>query len=309
MLPIIKLKNLWFFISGTIIVVSIAAVAVWGLKFGIDFTGGSVQEIQWNVVRPDSVAVSAIYKDHGVPSVEIQNSGANESFIYFQDIDASKHTEILNALRQKFATSSVAADKVLEEKSFSAIGPSIGAELQQKSLYAIVVVLLAIIVYIAWAFRKVSRPVASWKYGVAAVIALMHDVFIPIGIFSILGHFLGYQIDILFVTALLTVLGFSVHDTIVVFDRIRENLLKRNGEFEDIVNYSVNQTITRSINTSLTVMVVLLCVYFLGGASVHNFILTLIIGVFFGTYSSIFIASPVLVVWHNLAAAKNRIKR
>jgi preprotein translocase subunit SecF len=309
MLPIIKLKNLWFFISGTIIVVSIAAVAVWGLKFGIDFTGGSVQEIRWNVVRPDSAVVSAIYKDHGVASVEIQNSGANESFIYFQDIDASKHTEILNALRQKFVTASAPADKVLEEKSFSAIGPSIGAELQQKSLYAIVIVLLAIIIYIAWAFRKVSRPVASWKYGVAAVVALTHDVFIPIGVFSILGHFLGYQVDILFVTALLTVLGFSVHDTIVVFDRIRENLLKRNGEFEDIVNYSVNQTMTRSINTSLTVMVVLLSVYFLGGVSVRNFILTLIIGVFFGTYSSIFIASPVLVVWHNLAAAKNGIKR
>jgi preprotein translocase subunit SecF len=299
MLPIIKYKSLFFFLSGTIIALSIVAVAVWGLKFGIDFTGGSIEEIQWNVARPDSSAIAAVYKDNGVASVEIQNSGDSETFARFQDIDEAKHAAILAALRQKFADAKTTADKVLEEKSFSAIGPSVGSEMQRKSLYAIVMVLLAIIIYVAWAFRKVSRPVASWKYGVAAVIALMHDVFIPIGIFSILGHFLGYQVDILFVTALLTVLGFSVHDTIVVFDRIRENLLKRQGEFEDIVNYSVNQTIIRSINTSFTVMLVLLAVYFLGGASVHNFILTLVIGVFFGTYSSIFIASPVLVVWHN----------
>jgi preprotein translocase subunit SecF len=304
MLPIIKYKSLFFFLSGTIIALSIVAVAVWGLKFGIDFTGGSIEEIQWNVARPDSSAIAAVYKDNGVASVEIQNSGDSETFARFQDIDETKHAAILAALRQKFADAKTTADKVLEEKSFSAIGPSVGSEMQRKSLYAIVMVLLAIIIYVAWAFRKVSRPVASWKYGVAAVIALMHDVFIPIGIFSILGHFLGYQVDILFVTALLTVLGFSVHDTIVVFDRIRENLLKRQGEFEDIVNYSVNQTIIRSINTSFTVMLVLLAVYFLGGASVHNFILTLIIGVFFGTYSSIFIASPVLVVWHNAKSKK-----
>ena len=192
----------------------------------------------------------------------------------------------------------------MTEKSFSSVGPTIGNELKQKSYYAIALVLLAIVIYIAWAFRRVSRPVASWKYGVAAIIALLHDVIIPTGVFSALGHFLGYEVDVLFVTALLTVLGFSVHDTIVVFDRIRENLLKREGSFEDIVNYSVNQTMTRSINTSATVMLVLLAVYFFGGESVRNFTLVLILGVFFGTYSSIFIASPILVVWHKLAGRK-----
>ncbi len=306
MLPIIKLKNLWFTISGILIVASVIAVAIWGLKFGIDFTGGSIQEIQWNIARPDSAAVSAIYKEHGVSSIEIQNSGTSESYARFQNIDENKHAEILNALREKFADAKTSADKVLTEKSFSSIGPSVGGEMQKKSLYAMVMVLLAIVIYIAWAFRKVSRPVASWKYGIAAVIALLHDVFIPIGVFSVLGHYLGYEINILFVTALLTVLGFSVHDTIVVFDRIRENLLKRNGEFEEIVNYSVTQTMARSINTSLTVMIVLLAVYFFGGVSVRNFVLTLIIGVFFGTYSSIFIASPVLVVWHRLGLKKGK---
>ncbi len=169
-------------------------------------------------------------------------------------------------------------------------------------------VLLLIIIYIAFAFRKVSRPVASWKYGVAAVIALFHDVFIPTGIFSILGHYFGVEIDLLFVTGLLTILGFSVHDTIVVFDRIRENLRKGVGKnFEETVNVSINQTIVRSINTSLTVFLTLLAIYIFGGASVKYFALLLMIGIFFGTYSSIFVASSLLVSWE--AWRQERIAR
>ncbi len=186
----------------------------------------------------------------------------------------------------------------IEEKRFESVGPVIGQELRSRSLWAIVVVLLMIILYIAYAFRKVSRPVASWRYGLAAIIALIHDVTIPAGFFAVLGHYLGVEVGLLFVTALLTILGFSVHDTIVVFDRIRENLRKGvAGDFENTVEVSINQTISRSINTSLTVILTLLAVYLFGGETTKYFALTLIIGVFFGTYSSIFIASPLLVSW------------
>jgi preprotein translocase subunit SecF len=303
-MQVIKYRAVWFTVSGLLIAASIVSLFVWGLKFGIDFTGGSIQEISWNVPRPNSSSITAVFKDQGFNDVEIQNSGVNETIQRFKDVSEDQHAKILSALETKFATKDITGAKVLEEKSFSSIGPAIGSEMETKSIYAIIMVLLAIILYVAWAFRRVSRPVASWKYGLAAVIALFHDVFIPIGFFSVLGHFFGYEVDILFVTALLTVLGFSVHDTIVVFDRIRENLLKRNGDFGEIVNYSVNQTFTRSINTSFTVMMVLLAVFFFGGASVHNFVLTLIIGVFFGTYSSIFIASPILVEWQRRGAKK-----
>lgn len=303
-MQVIKYRVVWFVISGVLIASSIASLFVWGLKFGIDFTGGSIQEISWNEPRPDAPSISSVFRSQGVEDVIIQNSGDKETILRFKDVSEDQHAKLLSALETKFAAKDATGAKALEEKSFSSIGPSIGNEMKTKSIYAIVMVLLAIILYVAWAFRKVSRPVVSWKYGVAAVIALVHDVFIPIGFFSILGHFFGYEIDILFVTALLTVLGFSVHDTIVVFDRIRENLLKRDGEFGEIVNYSVNQTFVRSINTSLTVMMVLLAVFFFGGASVKNFVLTLIIGVFFGTYSSIFIASPILVEWQKRGAKR-----
>ena len=189
----------------------------------------------------------------------------------------------------------------ITEKRFDAIGPTIGRELRQKSFIAIVTTLVLIVIYITWAFRKVSRPVSSWKYGVAAVIALAHDVTIPSGIFAALGYFKGVEVDALFITGLLTILGFSVHDTIVVFDRVRENLKKVGGmniSFGQIVNKSINETITRSINTSLTVILVLVAVIFLGGGTIFYFALLLILGIFFGTYSSIFIASPILLLWN-----------
>lgn len=303
---VIKHRYIWFTVSGILIAASVASLFTWGLKLGIDFTGGSIQEIDWKIERPDTAAIAEALKTQGIDDSVIQHAGTNSTISRFKDVDETGHANIVNALKEKFATEEVSADMVLEEKSFSSIGPTIGNELKNKSLYAMVMVLIAIILYIAWAFRRVSRPIASWKYGLTAVFALMHDVIIPIGAFSVLGRFLGYEVDILFVTALLTVLGFSVHDTIVVFDRVRENLLKRNGEFADIVNYSVNQTFVRSINTSLTVLFVLLAVFLFGGESVKNFVLTLIIGVFFGTYSSIFFASPILVQWQLLGAKKRK---
>ncbi len=297
MLPVIKLRAVWFTISGILIAASVAALVLWGLKFGIDFTGGTIQELEWHVVRPTNDDIAAVFKEQEIEQVLIQSSGTDRSLIRYKEIEETKHQQVTNALRKKFVAEGVEEEKVLDEKSYSSVGPTIGNELQRKSIYAIVMVLVAIILYISYAFRRVSRPVSSWKYGIAAIVALLHDVFIPVGFFSVFGRFLGYEIDILFVTALLTVLGFSVHDTIVVFDRIRENLLKKEGSFEDIVNFSVNQTFVRSLNTSFTVLLVLLGVYFFGGASTRQFVLTLVIGVFFGTYSSIFVASPLLVVW------------
>jgi len=183
-----------------------------------------------------------------------------------------------------------------EELKFESVGPIIGNELKQKSVYALIIVMLAIIVYIAYAFRQVSYPVESWKYGVSAIIALIHDVTIVLGVFAVLGHFAGIQIDAYFITALLTLLGFSVHDTIVTFDRIRENLhRKQDKTFEEVVNISVNETIVRSLNTSLLTAFVLLAVFLFGGESVKYFVLALLLGIIAGTYSSIFIASPLLI--------------
>lgn len=186
--------------------------------------------------------------------------------------------------------------QTFEELRFESIGPVIGQELKEKSIYAVMIVLLAIIAYIAYAFRKVSYPVASWKYGLAAIIALFHDVLIIPGVFAVLGHFWGVQVDAYFITAILTILGFSVHDTIVTFDRIRENLHRRQDQtFENMVNLSVNETLVRSLNTSLTTAFVLLSVLLFGGESVRYFVLALFLGIIIGTYSSIFIASPLLV--------------
>ena len=231
---------------------------------------------------------------------EQESQSAADSGVVATDMDGNPVD--LKIITEPFAESSattIVGKNAIEEMRFESIGPIVGQELKDKALEAILAVLAAIILYIAWAFRKVSDPVSSWKYGVIAIIALAHDVIIPTGIFVLLGHFMNVELDILFVTALLTILGFSVNDTIVVFDRTRENLARdhHKHDFEFIVNKSVNETIRRSINTSLTTFVVLLSIYLFGGETIKNFILALMIGVVVGTYSSIFLASPLLVVW------------
>ena len=184
------------------------------------------------------------------------------------------------------------------ETEYTSIGPVIGQELEKSAFWQLLFVSLGIIFYIGYAFRKVTKPVTSWRFGGAAVIALFHDLLFVLGVFSILGHFWGVEVDSLFVTAMLTVLGFSVHDTIVVFDRIRENLRLYPGHSIDyVVNHSIAQTLVRSLNTSLTVLFVLLSLLLFGGDTIKYFVLTLFIGIIVGTYSSIFIASPVLVLW------------
>ncbi len=291
MINIIRYKTLWLIIAGVLVAASITAIALWGLKFGIDFIGGSLLEIEFKGERPAVADAAGEIALIGVENVNVQPVGNKGMIFRLKSIDEAKHQEILSRLKEKFGD--------VEEMRFESIGPTIGQELRKKATYAIVIVLICIILYIAWAFRKVSKPVASWKYGLIAIIALIHDVGIPIGLFAVLGKFMGVEVNSAFVAAILTILGYSVNDTIVVFDRIRENLIKSGGdydEFEKIVNESVNQTFARSINTTLTTLLALIAVFFWGGETVKYFALALIVGIGLGAYSSIFIASPLLVV-------------
>ncbi|MFH0852514.1 MAG: protein translocase subunit SecF [bacterium] len=289
MIPIISHRRIFYSISGILLCASILALILWGLKLGIDFTGGSLLQVEFKGERPANSAIEQKLAEIDLGNISIQPVGDKGAILKFRDINEETHQKIITDL---------GGSSVVEEKSFESVGPVIGQELQRRAVYAIVFVLLMIVIYIAYAFRKVSKPVASWRYGVAAIIALLHDVVIPTGFFAVLGHFMDVEVGLLFVTALLTILGFSVHDTIVVFDRIRENLRKGVGsDFENTVEVSVNQTLGRSINTSLVVLLTMLAVFLFGGESTRYFSLVLIIGLFFGTYSSIFIASTLLVSW------------
>ncbi len=308
MIPIIKKRKIWFTFSGTLVVASIILFIFVGLKPGIDFTGGSLMELEFFIPRPDSQQINDALAPLGLNNITVQPVGDKEMVLRFKDTDEKTHQEIIQTLKEKFkltgeingsgGTEIQYEAKILEEKRFDSIGPTIGQELKKRTTWAIVIVLISMVAYIAWAFRKVSKPVASWKYGLFAVIALFHDIIITIGVFVILGKFYGLEVNAPFVAALLTILGYSVNDTIVVFDRIRENLIRHVGEdFEGIVEKSINEVIARSINTSFTVLLSLFALLLLGGASIRDFTLALIIGITFGTYSSIFLASPLLVAW------------
>ncbi len=295
-LNIIGKRKIWYAISFVLVAVSVAAIALWGLRLGVDFTGGSLIQVQYAAERPAVTDVQERLHAADVGSVTVQPAGDKDVIIRVQGADEATHQKVLAALREGVPAEQ--AKDAVRELSYETVGPTVGAELRRRSFTAIAMVLLAIIAYISFAFRKVSRPVSSWKYGLAAIVALLHDVIIPTGVIAVLGHFFGVEVDVLFVTAVLTVLGFSVHDTIVVFDRIRENLRRSGGaSFEEVVNRSINETFARSVNTSLTALLVLLAVYLFGGESIRNFVLVLLIGIGIGTYSSIFIASPILVTW------------
>lgn len=283
MYQIIQKRKIWFSLSGTLVVLSIIFLLIWGLELGIDFTGGSLLEVKFISQRPTVVEVQDKLMDLNLSSLVVQPVGETDMILRFQEISEEIHQDILVGLGE------------VEELRFDSVGPSIGRELKKKSLYAAVFVLVAIILYIAWAFRKVSKPVASWKYGLCAIVALFHDVLIVLGVFAILGQFFNMEINTAFIAAILTVLGYSVNDTIVVFDRVRENLPKSEENFEGTINTSINQTITRSINTSVTTLLVLVSILVFGGGTIREFVLALSIGVLVGTYSSIFLASPLLV--------------
>jgi len=288
---IIGRAYIFFIFSGLLILGSFAALAVWGLTFGIDFTGGSLLEVSYSARRPSAELIREEFVKAGVENAVIRFAGEHDVIARSRDVDEVTHQKLVSGLGTL---------GTMEEKRFNTIGPVIGERLARRAIIALASALISIVLYLTWAFRQVSRPLASWKYGTVAVtVGLFHDIVIPLGAFSLLGRFAYAEVDTLFITALLTILGFSVHDTIVVFDRTRENLrdLKRAESFADTVNRSVNETITRSVMTSLTVFLVLAAILFFGGATTKYFAFTLLLGVVFGTYSSIFVASPLLVVW------------
>ncbi len=293
---IVKHKLFFIGLSTLLTLIALGAIGMWGLKQGIDFTGGSLLEVAYPVgTRPSVPVIKEKIAPLGLGEVVVQPSGDRDVVFRMRDVKEAERVQLLGVLSATLSQTGTST-ATLEQKRFNSIGPVIGSELRQKSWIAIVTVILFIVLFIAFAFRKVSAPVASWKYGLVAIVALVHDVIIPTGVIAYLGHAYGTEVDILFVTALLAILGFSIHDTIVVFDRIRENLRKHTAkDFEHTVGLSLSQTIGRSINTSFTVAIVLLALYFFGGDSTKTFALVLTIGVISGTYSSVFLASPLLV--------------
>jgi len=301
-MKIIKYRKIWFAISGTLF---IGAILVWiaiGFRFGLDFTGGSLSEIKYdNVVAPTQQEIETKLSDLDL-SLSVSATGESGYLLRYKNVDEQTHQEVIDRLKSLVPTAEKdVVQGSMTELRHDSIGPAIGKELKTQSIYATFAILLAIGLYVAYAFRKVSYPVSSWKYGIATLIALFHDIIITIGLFIVLGYVYKIEINTPFIAALLTVLGYSVNDTIVVFDRIRENLHKFEGDFEEIVEKSVNDTVRRSITTSVTVLICLLAVLVFGGDSIKNFVMTLIFGIIIGTYSSIFLASPILVTWQQLS--------
>jgi len=298
---IIQKRKIFLSISGLLIAISIFALATWGLNFGVDFSGGSLLEAEFTNYQPTITEIQDSLREININNLVIQPTEDNTYILRFKETTEETHQSVLNQLESLAANHEGASFTQLR---LDLVGPSIGKELKSKSFNASVIVLIMIIVYISLAFRRVSKPIASWKYGVAAIIALVHDVIITLGAFSFLGHFFYIEINTPFIAAILTVLGYSVSDTIVVFDRIRDNLPKSHEDFENTINTSINQTIFRSLSTSFSSMLALSAILIFGGSTIKDFALALLIGIFVGTYSSIFIASPALVVWHNLMCKK-----
>lgn len=324
-LAIIPRKNLFLAIGALIVLVSVGTVAFFGLKPGIEFTGGSLLEVQYGT-SPEKVDIEAAVAKLDFGSVSVRQSDAADSSGYFvrtRDLSDDERSRLEEAVLSIGTGGQVTR--------FTSVGPVIGAELADKAVWAIGAVLLLIIIYVAIAFSGIGYPVRSWVYGVIAVLVLGHDILVPIAAMSVLGYFAGAEVDILFVTALLTILGFSVNDTIVIFDRVREKLVENrtekrqmvkvvggmpreevsftlNRSFGQLVAEAISETMARSINTSLTVLLALVALFVFGGEVTQDFALVLIVGVIAGAYSSIFIASPMLV-WYEEYQAKKQSKK
>jgi len=306
-MSITKHRRIYFIFSGILIIASIAVLVVFGLKPGIDFTGGSIMEIEYEDARPSNQEIRERLGGFDLGTVYIQPTGERGVIIRMKDISEETHQDILSALSQSQELEGEDLSIVigqLEEKRFESIGPIIGKELKEKTLIVVISVLLSMIIYIAFAFRKVQRPLKSWQYGIVSVFALGHDILIPLGVFAVLGKLYNVEITIPVVTALLAVLGYSINNTVVVFDRIRENLSRRGGDFDEIVDISIEQTLSRQINTSLTTLFVVVAIFFFGGETLEHFSLALILGIIAGTYSSIFLAGNFLASWYNLRNRK-----
>ena len=292
---IVKYRNLFFAFSLLIIIPGLVALTIWGLKLGIDFEGGTLWEIKFSEVADSNQInphdVQNVLVENGAEVSSVAKTSGNSVLVRMKVSDEAKINGLKDKLEESYGPT--------EDLRLDTVGPTISKELTQKAALAVALSILGIVVYITWAFRQVPKPTSPIAFGICTIFALIHDVIVVVGIFAILGHFFAIEIDSLFITALLTVIGFSVHDTIVVFDRIRENLHKYSGDysFAEVVNHSLVQTLGRSLNTSLTVVLVLLALLLFGGNSIKNFVLALLIGVISGTYSSIFNAAPLLVVW------------
>mgnify|MGYP003393536005 CR=1 FL=1 len=298
---IINNRKFFFFLSGLLIFGSFVSMYVYGLNLGIDFKGGSLLEVSYPELsvetmssRPTTETVKENLDKLGLGNYVLTPSGDSNFILKTRDLDPTEKIIVMSAFQSN-------PDYVAKEERFNSIGPVVGSELRSKAIIAISVVVICILAFITFAFRHVSLPVASWKYGIATIVALAHDVIIPTGIFVVYSKFSGAEIDLLFISALLAISGYSVHDTIVVFDRVRENLKTgRNEQFDKIVGNSLLQTIGRSINTSFTTFLALITLYFIGGESTQHFAFILLVGIIVGTYSSIFVASPLLVTLEKL---------
>ncbi len=372
MIKIVQRRKIWFSFSLVLISASVAALLMFGIKLGIDFTGGTLMEFSFKEEILSNEEIKESLKELDLGEISVQFSGEKNVLIRLKDVNEDTHQKIIEILGTKAGeknidksdndklkennekikildweaeetdgeavvpgenvvienneglienaniesnNENIKVDKIvsgtgkenIEEKRFDSIGPVIGNELKSTAVIAIIIALIAIILYIGWAFRKVSRPVSSFKYGIIATITLFHDIIITLGIFSVLGYLYNVEVGIPFVAALLAILGYSVNDTIVVFDRTRENLIKSGADdFEKVVNKSVNETLIRSLNTSFTTLLVLVTLYLFGGTTIKYFIVALMVGISAGTYSSIFIASPLLVTWQKWSLKRQK---
>ena len=292
--------KIWYLVfSAVLILPGIVALLIWGLNMSVDFTGGSVFRYEFESgINPEDLRQVYVQKSIDVEAV-VPESG-NKYSVRTKPVEPQRNNEIKEAVSAVFPNS--------KQLSFETVGPSIGAETTRSAFIALSWAVVGIMAYIAFAFRNVPKPYSSFRFGVSAVVAMLHDALLLVGLFAILGHFKNVEVDGLFITAVLTVLGFSVHDTIVVFDRIRENLgkLPKVMDIEDVTNYSVAETLSRSVATSLTVIFTLSALYVLGGDTIKMFVLAMLVGIISGTYSSIFNAAPVLVLWEKYAAKKKK---
>lgn len=294
-----KKRKLYFIISSILVIASILLIIFLKPKIGIDFAGGTLLELDFKEPISKEVLTEKIENQDYIETTTIQSTGDSQYLIRTNNL-SKEETDRLN---------SHINDEVGEytEIRLESVGPTISNDTTNKAIIAIVIASIAIILYISYAFRSIPKPASSWRFGVTAIIALIHDILITVGIFVLLGYFLGFEINSLFIVAMLTILGYSVNDTIVIFDRIRENLKTQSNSksFSYIVNESLTQSITRSLNTSITLVIVLLSLLFLGGESIRQFISLLLIGTIIGTYSSIFLAPPILIAWQKKADKKS----
>ncbi|MDD3480991.1 MAG: protein translocase subunit SecF [Patescibacteria group bacterium] len=286
----------WYYVFAMVFVIpSIAGLLLWGLKPSIDFTGGSKLELRGTT---DQDKAQEFAESNELSGIVIQEVGDNGLSIRFAEINEEKHRKVSGSIGDFFGDG-------VEEVAFETVGPTISSEITQNAFVSIALASLIIIFYIGYSFRRVPKPASSFRFGITAIIALAHDTIIVVGVFAFLGRFLNIEVDPLFITGLLTVIGFSVHDTIVIFDRIRENLIKKGAsELEGTVNLSLLEMLPRTINTSFLVWSILLILFLLGGETTKYFVLTLVIGILAGTYSSLFVASPLLITWQELKKKK-----